>query len=114
MRTLTSNCSAMNYSTTTTGIGTWEHLVGGNYSANLGATRPLSRLLSSDPTHRGRVSALQFDCTRLICAFTLGQTTNGTHRRRGSIKIWNFVQLEEFSGACSSSSDVLDTNNTHK
>ena len=112
MRTLTSNCSAMNYSTTT--IGTWEHLADGNYSANLGATRPLSRLLSSDPTHHGRVSALQFDCTRLICAFTLGQTTNGTHRRRGSIKIWNLVELEEFSGSSSSSSDVLDTNNTHK
>ena len=37
----------------------------------------------------GRVSALQFDATRLITAFTLGTTANGAHVRRGSIKIWD-------------------------
>lgn len=37
----------------------------------------------------GRVSALQFDATRLITAFTLGTTTNGAHVRRGSINIWD-------------------------
>ena len=41
----------------------------------------------------GRVSALQYDATRLITAFTLGTTVNGTHRRRGSIKIWNLDSM---------------------
>lgn len=41
----------------------------------------------------GRVSALQFDATRLITAFTLGTTTNGTHVRRGSIKIWDLNSM---------------------
>ena len=41
----------------------------------------------------GRVSALQFDATRLIAAFTLGTTTNGTHVRRGSINIWDLNMM---------------------
>ena len=63
-------------------------------SANDGRifSRPLSRFMSNDPSHHGRVSALQFDATRLVCAFTLGQTTDGTHQRRGSIKMWDFEQ----------------------
>ena len=45
------------------------------------------------PTYldRGRVSAMQYDSRRLICAFTLGRTTAaGVHERRGCIKEWTF------------------------
>ena len=93
MRTLSTNC-LMN-SNQGTGESTWESLAGSGFSSALGATRALSCFTSSDPAHKGRVSALQFDCTRLAVAFTLGNTKNGVHQRRGSIKIWNFNQVTE-------------------
>jgi WD40 repeat protein len=88
MRRMTSNSSSPD--------ATWEHSCMG------GSTRALSRWGPGDPTHHGRVSALQFDATRLVCAFTLGQTTNGEHRRRGSIKVWDMAK-------CVQSSDERDT-----
>ncbi len=43
------------------------------------------------PRARARVSALQFDATRIVASFTLGTTQGGTHVRRGAIKIWDLA-----------------------
>jgi hypothetical protein len=110
MRTLTTNCSAANSSSNSSPC--WDHLSGTDCTYTLGATSALSQLTSSDPTHHGRVSALQFDCTRLICAFTLGSTTNGVHQRRGSIKIWNLENLVDDN--VHTGNTTFSTNNAHK
>ncbi len=68
-------------------------------SSNNPELRPLCRFRMAAHLS-GRVSALQFDATRLITAFTLGTTTNGAHVRRGSIKIWdlNLMTADEDIG----------------
>ena len=52
----------------------------------------------SDSGAGGRVSALQYDASRLLCAFTLGYTAPhafGQHIRRGCIRMFDLTDLKK-------------------
>ena len=63
----------------------------------LEANDELNMISSFSPcnnTDASRVSAMQYDATRLACAFTLGHTDEeGNHHRYGSIKIWDMETM---------------------
>ena len=62
-----------------------------NGNANPGELQVISSFSPCNDTDAPRVSAMQYDATRLACAFTLGHTdeNTGTHHRFGSIKVWD-------------------------